>query len=154
MNHHMTGIIRSRLHIVINLVGNHSLVNNASNEINSIIKNNFKFYLADNFKIETLDKHNNFDLIHNTNRTILTSKANIIINNCDLLPAEDVLSLNKSIIKLSNMTWQPYVFYINSNQTKTKDYLRSLEKNYLVNQIYNVDDDYNTKKDYIHCYLR
>ena len=69
MNHHMTGIIKSRLNIVINLVGNRCLVNDASTEINNIISNNFKFYMSNNFKIETLDNHSNFDLIHNTNRT-------------------------------------------------------------------------------------
>ena len=88
------------------------------------------------------------------NRTILTSNANIIINNCDLLPASDVLKLNKSIVQVSNMEWSPFVFYISSNKNKSNDYLRSLEQNYVVNYLYNIDDNYIKKRDNIHIYLR
>ena len=150
----MTGIIRTKLNVIFNLVGKPALVNNASKEIKNIISNNYMFYLDRHFKIETLNKHYDFDLTHNTNRTIITSNADIIINNCDMIPAEDLIKLNKSIIYLSDRKWFPVVLYINSNNNYPKDYQRSLEKKQIIDHIYDLDTSDDSKKNNIRVFLK
>ena len=146
--------MRTKLNVIFNLVGTPKLVNYASKEIKNIISNNYMFLLDKQFKIEILNKHHEFDLTHNTNITIITSNADIIINNCDIMPVDDLIKLNKSIIYLSDRKWFPVVLYINSNNNYPKDYQRSLEKKHIIDHIYDLDTSDDSKKNNIRVFLK
>jgi hypothetical protein len=150
----LTGILRTRINIIFNLVGHHTLVNKASYEIESMIANNFWLYFDRKLKVKTLRHNYDFEVVHNTNRIITTSNEDVIINCCDTMNPEDLRKLNKSISYLTNMNWYPVVFYIDTNKKNSNTYLRSLETNYLLNHIYNIDHSDDVKKNNIHLFLR
>ena len=135
----LSSIIKPRINAVFNLVGNYDAVNKASFEIENIMLQTNKF------KIDSLREVHYFDIIHNTNRTIITTTANTIINSGGLLDPDDIRALNNSIIILSQRKWFPVVFYIKSDKSNTNNYLQTLERQHLVNHIYDLDAPLHSK---------
>lgn len=137
----LSSTIKPRINVVFNLVGNYDAVNKASSEIEKIMLQTNKF------KIDSLREVHYFDVIHNTNRTIITTTANTIINNCGLLDPDNARALNNSIMILTQLKWVPVIFYIksdnydksNTNNYDKHKYLQSLERQHLVNHIYDLD---------------